>query len=59
MSLQHAENHNGSIYTATAVFSTLSLIALVLRLMSRRLKKITFYYDDYLAVAAWVTLSTL
>jgi len=45
-------NHNGSIYTVTAVFSTLSSIALVFRLMSRRLKKIPFYYDDYLATAA-------
>lgn len=52
-------NHDAQIHTIVAVFSTLSLIALILRLMSRKLKRVVYHYDDYLAIAAWVILHYL
>lgn len=50
-------NHTDSVYAVVTVFCILSFIALVLRLVSRSLKKVPLYYDDFLAVAAWVCLT--
>ena len=47
-------NHDAEIIAIVAVFLAFSLVALVLRLMSRRLKHVKLYYDDYLAIGAWV-----
>lgn len=51
-------NHDGEIISIVTVFSSLSLIALALRLISRRIKRVGFDWDDYLVVAAWVCIST-
>ena len=51
-------NHNGEIISIVAVFSSLSVVALALRLISRRIKRVGFDWDDYLVVAAWVCIST-
>ena len=50
-------NHDAEIISIVAVFLTFSLITILLRLMSRRFKHVKLYYDDYLAIAAWVKLS--
>lgn len=47
-------NHNSEIIAVVIVMPVLALFALLLRLVSRRLKHIKLYYDDYLAIAAWV-----
>lgn len=47
-------NDDAKIITTVAVCSALSLIAVSLRLASRRIKRITMGYDDYLIVFAWV-----
>lgn len=50
-------NHDAEIISIVAVFSGLSLVALTLRLMSRRLKHVRLDWDDYLVVASWVCIS--
>ena len=47
-------NHNAEIMSIVAVFTTLSLVALTLRLMARRIKRVGFDWDDYLVIASWV-----
>ena len=47
-------NHDSEIIAVVASFSALSLVALSLRLTSKRMKGAHFYYDDYLAIIAWV-----
>lgn len=49
-------NHDAEIYVIFAIFTALSSTALVLRLMSRRIKRISDHWDDLLAVSAWVCL---
>lgn len=49
-------NHNAEIISIVTVFSSLSLVALALRLISRRIKRVGFDWDDYLVVAAWVCI---
>ena len=49
-------NRNGEIISVTVIFTSLSLTALCLRLLSRRLKRVNLHYDDYLIIAAWVCL---
>ena len=51
-------NHNAEIISIVAVFSSLSLVALGLRLMARRIKRVGFDWDDYLVIAAWVCIYT-
>ena len=48
------QNHNDEIITIVAVFSNLSFITLILRVLSRRLKSIALHVDDYLLIASWV-----
>ena len=50
-------NHDAEIISIVSVFSTLSVVALALRLLSRRIKRVGFDWDDYLVVAAWVCIS--
>ena len=50
-------NHDAVIISIVTVFSSLSVVALTLRLMSRRIKRVDFDWDDYLVVAAWVCIS--
>ena len=50
-------NHAAEIISIVTVFSSLSVVALALRLMSRRIKRVGFDWDDYLVVAAWVSIS--
>lgn len=47
-------NFDNEIITTVAVSSALSLTAVFLRLMSRRIKRVALSYDDYLIVFAWV-----
>ncbi|KAI4276076.1 MAG: hypothetical protein LQ337_002744 [Flavoplaca oasis] len=47
-------NHNTEIIAIVIVFPILALFALILRLLSRRLKRISLYYDDYFAITAWI-----
>lgn len=49
-------NHDAEIISIVVVFSSLSLAALTLRLMSRRLKHVNLDWDDYLVVASWVCI---
>ena len=42
------------IITTVAISSALSLLAVILRLMSWRIKRVALSYDDYLTVFAWV-----
>lgn len=46
-------NHDRQIVSIIAVFSSFSFIALILRLASKRLKRVAFDYDDYLAIVSW------
>ena len=50
-------NHEAEIVSIVTVFSSLSLVALALRLLSRRIKRVGFDWDDYLVIAAWVCIS--
>lgn len=47
-------NHDVLIISIVAVFSILSFTAIIMRLLSRRLKSVSFDWDDYLAVLSWV-----
>ena len=47
-------NHDVEIYVIFAIFTALSSTALVLRLMSRRIKRVFYHLDDLLVVSAWV-----
>ena len=49
-------NHDAEIISVVAVFSSLSLVALSLRLLSRRIKRVGLDWDDYLVVASWVCI---
>ena len=49
-------NHKSEIIAVVIVFPILALFALILRLLSRRLKRISLYYDDYFAITAWVSM---
>ena len=51
-------NHDAEIISIVAVFSSLSLLTLTLRLISRRIKRVRLDWDDYLVVASWVCIST-
>ena len=50
------DNRHSDIIAVTVVFSSLSLLTVCLRLLSRRLKRVDLHYDDYLVIAAWVIL---
>ena len=50
-------NHEAEIISIVAAFSCLSLVALTLRLLSRRLKRVGLDWDDYLVIASWVGVS--
>ena len=50
-------NHDFEITSVVACFSALSLVALSLRLMSKRVKRVGFDHDDYLAIISWVYTS--
>lgn len=47
-------NHDIDIYVIFAIFTALSSTALILRLVSRRIKRVSFHWDDILVVSAWV-----
>ena len=49
-------NHDAEVMSIVAVFSSLSLVALTLRLLARRIKRVGFDWDDYLVVASWVCM---
>lgn len=48
------ENHDAEVYTCAAVFSALAIIAVILRVTSRHMKKVAFGVDDALITAALV-----
>ncbi|KAK6845920.1 hypothetical protein PG987_001108 [Apiospora arundinis] len=47
------ESRQAEIYGAVTITFIASTSALVLRLIARRSKKLTLWYDDYLAIVAW------
>lgn len=47
-------NHDGLIIGVVSVFSVLSFGALVMRLVSKRIKRAAWDYDDFLAIVSWV-----
>ena len=47
-------NHDAEIYVIFAIFTALSSTALILRLISRRIKRVSYHWDDLLVVSAWV-----
>lgn len=48
------ENHDVKIITICAVFTFLSLLAIIARLASRSIKHVKFEVDDVLLCTAWV-----
>lgn len=48
------ENHDVEIITICVVFAFLSLVAIIARLASRRIKRVKFEIDDALLCFAWV-----
>ena len=51
------DNHDSLIIRVVSVFSVLSFSALLMRLASKRLKRVALDWDDYLAIVAWVSSS--
>lgn len=49
------QNHDAEVYTCAAVFSALAIIAVILRVTSRHMKKVAFGIDDALITAALVS----
>lgn len=48
-------NHDGLIISVVTVFCLLSFTALLLRLASKRIKRVALDWDDYLVIVAWVS----
>lgn len=49
------ENHNAVVISIAVVFATLSLLAVIARLVSRRARRQPYTIDDWLLVIAWVS----
>ena len=49
------ESRQPEIYVAVTVTLIASTTALILRLVARRWKKLALWFDDYLAIIAWVS----
>ena len=47
-------NHDGEIITTAAVLSSLSLMAILARIASRKIKNAPLGIDEALLIAAWV-----
>ncbi|KAI4090564.1 MAG: hypothetical protein LQ339_008348 [Xanthoria mediterranea] len=47
-------NHNTLIIRIAAIFSVLSTTAVLMRLSSKRIKKTSLGWDDYLVIGSWV-----
>ena len=58
LAILSAENHDVEIYTIAGVSSALTVLAVVMRLTSRRMIKVNFGIDDGLIVAALVSPCT-
>ena len=50
-------NHDSLIIGVVTVCSILSVSALLMRLASKRIKRVALDWDDYLAIVAWVGYS--
>lgn len=48
-------NHDALIISVITVVSVLSFSALLFRLASRRIKRVSLFWDDYLAIVSWVS----
>ena len=48
------QNHDVEVYIYAGVFSALTIAAVIMRVTSRHMKKVTFGIDDGLIVAALV-----
>lgn len=48
------ENHDVEVYTCAAVFSALAILAVIMRVTSRHMKKVAFGVDDVLILLAMV-----
>ena len=53
------QNHNTEIYTCSIVFSILTIVAVVLRVTSKHMKKVAVGIDDVLVAAALVSIGSL
>lgn len=49
-----AENHDGVFTSVAAIFSIASLLTVLARLASKRLKNLWLQIDDWLLIIAWV-----
>ena len=54
MSYQNA-NHDTLIISVVSIFTVLSFSALMMRLASKRIKRMALDWDDYLVIIAWVS----
>lgn len=57
--LDLGENSGPSIITAAAVTWTLAVVAVVLRVVSRKMKRIQLWWDDYLILVSLVSILAL
>jgi len=53
------QNHDTEIYTCAAVFSTLALFAVIVRVASRHTKHVTVGIDDVMVIVALVDITSL
>ena len=49
-----AENHDAVVISVAIVFSVFSILTVIARLVSKKIKKLGLKSDDWLLVAAWV-----
>jgi hypothetical protein len=56
--LDLSENHNAEVISMAVVFSTASLLCVIARLASRKIRRQKFTLDDGLLVAAWVCVAS-
>ena len=51
-------NHNVEIITIFSIFLSISLIAILARFASRKIKHVAFGIDEVLLIIAWVYMSS-
>ena len=51
-------NHDALIISIVTIFSVLSFSALIMRLASKRIKRVGLDWDDYLVITSWVSTVT-
>lgn len=54
-SARNMESRQPEVYGAVTITLVAATAALVLRIIARRMKKLALWFDDYLAMVAWVS----